>query len=100
MMVYTRYYQGCTDIMISICIVADTDSIKIVLVSAISAFPSDLARAQCACVPVEHMCAVNGKMADRYRSSLWNFFKICIEDESKATCDVCKQKKSRGGKKN
>lgn len=62
-------------------------------------FPGDLARAQCACVPVENMCAVNGKMADRYRSSLWNFFKICIEDESKATCDVCKQKYSRGGKK-
>ena len=30
--------QGCTDIMIGICIVADTHSIKIVLVSAISAF--------------------------------------------------------------
>ena len=49
------------------------------------------------------MCAVNGKRADRRRSSVWNFLKIhvCIEDESKATCDVCKQKYmySRGGKK-
>ena len=40
------------------------------------------------------------KMASRKkRSPIWKFFSLCDSDDSKATCQVCNEKISRGGSK-
>ena len=40
------------------------------------------------------------KMASQEkRSPIWKFFSLCNSDDSKATCQVCNEKISRGGSK-
>ena len=47
-----------------------------------------------------HVTMIVLKMASREkRSPIWNFFTLCDNDDSKATCQVCNEKISRGGSK-